>query len=87
MRLNCHISVRVKGCCDTCGNWPNHLHMPEEMHGWYCGRCCPACKARAAELQRQGPQPQESAAEGAPAYPPAPPEGLEIQAHPAPQAA
>lgn len=46
MRPNCHISERVKGCCDICGNWPNHLHMPEELHGWYCSKCCPACKAQ-----------------------------------------
>jgi hypothetical protein len=48
MRPNCHISVRIKGCCDTCGNWPSQLHMPEELHGWYCGHCCPACKAQPA---------------------------------------
>jgi hypothetical protein len=39
----CHISERLKGCCDTCGEWPAKLHMPEELHGWYCGDCCPAC--------------------------------------------
>ena len=48
MRPKCHVSVRIKGCCDTCGNWPNHLHMPEDLHGWYCGHCCPACKAQPA---------------------------------------
>jgi hypothetical protein len=36
----------VKGCCDICGNWPNRLHMPEEVHGWYCAQCCPVCKAQ-----------------------------------------
>jgi hypothetical protein len=20
--------------------------MPEELHGWYCATCCPACKAQ-----------------------------------------
>lgn len=39
----CHISERLKGCCDTCGEWPGKLHMPEELHGWYCSDCCPAC--------------------------------------------
>jgi len=46
VRPNCHISERVKGCCDLCGNWPNRLHMPEEMHGWYCSHCCPVCNAQ-----------------------------------------
>jgi len=22
--------------------------MPEELHGWYCAKCCPACKEAAA---------------------------------------
>ncbi len=46
MRPNCHISERVRGCCDVCGNWPNRLHMPEELHGWYCAQCCPACNPK-----------------------------------------
>jgi len=60
MRPNCHISERVKGCCDICGNWPNRLHMPEDLHGWYCAACCPACKPKA--------MPQQP--EAAPAEPP-----------------
>jgi hypothetical protein len=43
METTCHISERLKGCCDTCGEWPGKLHMPEELHGWYCADCCPAC--------------------------------------------
>jgi hypothetical protein len=50
MESNCHISERLKGCCDTCGEWPSKLHMPEELHGWYCTDCCPACHP---ELLRQ----------------------------------
>jgi hypothetical protein len=46
MRPLCHISERVRGCCDICGNWPNRLHMPEDVHGWYCAKCCPVCKAQ-----------------------------------------
>jgi len=56
MRPNCHISERVKGCCDICGNWPNRLHMPEELHGWYCAACCPACKAQ--PIAEPQPQPE-----------------------------
>jgi hypothetical protein len=66
MRPNCHISERVKGCCDVCGNWPNRLHMPEELHGWYCAACCPACKADAVAQQQpqaeQQPQEHDQAA-------------------------
>lgn len=39
----CHISKLVKGECDTCGQTTEHLHMPEEVHGWYCAKCCPVC--------------------------------------------
>ncbi|MBV9506999.1 MAG: hypothetical protein JO323_18565 [Acidobacteriia bacterium] len=46
MRSTCHISTRVKGCCDICESWPEELHMPEDLHGWYCPACCPACKAQ-----------------------------------------
>jgi hypothetical protein len=46
MRPNCHISERVKGCCDICECWPAYLHMPEDLHGWYCPDCCPACKVQ-----------------------------------------
>ena len=31
MRPNCHISERLKGSCDICGNWPNRLHMLEQF--------------------------------------------------------
>lgn len=65
MRPNCHISERVKGCCDVCGNWPNRLHMPEEMHGWYCAACCPACKAQPIAQPQPQPQPEEQPADPA----------------------
>jgi hypothetical protein len=39
----CHVSKTVKGECDTCGRTVEHLHMPEEVHGWYCALCCPVC--------------------------------------------
>jgi hypothetical protein len=82
MRPKCHISVRIKGCCDTCGNWPNHLHMPEDLHGWYCGHCCPACKAQAAE-----PPGAEAPPPAAAASVDVPPEVVDVQAALAPQAA
>jgi len=25
--------------------------MPEDLHGWYCATCCPACKAQAIPQQ------------------------------------
>jgi hypothetical protein len=52
METACHISQRLKGCCDTCGEWPGNLHMPEELHGWYCSDCCPACHPELQQLPK-----------------------------------
>jgi len=46
MQNLCHISKNVKGECDTCGRTVEHLHMPEEIHGWYCAACCPVCRGQ-----------------------------------------
>jgi hypothetical protein len=43
MTTLCHISKTVKGECDTCHRTVEHLHMPEEVHGWFCAHCCPVC--------------------------------------------
>jgi hypothetical protein len=56
MKDNCHISERVKGCCDICGDWPSLLHMPEELHGWFCSNCCPACNPKTALKKTQAAQ-------------------------------
>jgi len=54
--------------------------MPEELHGWYCGTCCPACKAQPAEPPApEAPQPSETAD--------VPPPGADGQTVLAPQAA
>jgi len=37
--------------------------MPEDLHGWYCGHCCPACKAQAAEPPPAEATPPSEAAE------------------------
>jgi hypothetical protein len=42
--MSCHLSKRVKGECDKCGIVPPQLHMPEDVHGWYCAACCPVCQ-------------------------------------------
>jgi hypothetical protein len=39
----CHISKKVTGECDECHRTTDQLHMPEEVHGWYCSHCCPVC--------------------------------------------
>jgi hypothetical protein len=39
----CHISKKVTGECDECHRTTDQLHMPEEVHGWYCAHCCPVC--------------------------------------------
>lgn len=43
MTTLCHISKTVSGECDACHRPVDHLHMPEEVHGWYCAHCCPVC--------------------------------------------
>ncbi|MFB3829505.1 MAG: hypothetical protein ACE15B_22230 [Bryobacteraceae bacterium] len=55
--MDCHISIRVRGECDNCGQVPVRLHMPMEMHGWYCEQCCPVCKQAAKANQKQEPRP------------------------------
>ena len=59
MTPDCHISERVKGQCDKCGDWPARLHVPEALHGWYCERCCPVCgiAAKRAAARRAEQQP------------------------------
>ncbi len=64
MTLNCHISDRLRGSCDICGMWPARLHLPEEMHGWYCQRCCPACNLRAALRQPDADPASDPAGDG-----------------------
>jgi hypothetical protein len=42
----CIQSRRLSATCDTCGAHPAVLHLPEEVHGWYCPRCCPVCHSQ-----------------------------------------
>lgn len=50
--MGCHLSKKVRGECDKCGIVPSQLHMPENVHGWYCASCCPVCR-----VQRQTVEP------------------------------
>jgi hypothetical protein len=43
MTRPCHISKIARGECDICRCSTDALHMPEELHGWYCAKCCPVC--------------------------------------------
>ncbi len=56
MKSDCHLSRRLQACCDNCREWPDRLHMPEEFHGWYCERCCPACKLKAEGKEETPPR-------------------------------
>ncbi len=38
------------------------LHMPEELHGWYCAECCPACKEAAMAPPQQAVESTQQAA-------------------------
>jgi hypothetical protein len=33
--------------------------MPEDLHGWYCPTCCPACKAQPALEELAAPHVEE----------------------------
>jgi hypothetical protein len=46
MNSLCHVSTKVKGECDVCHRTGQALHMPEEVHGFYCAQCCPICSRR-----------------------------------------
>jgi len=47
----CHVSKIAKGDCDACGQATDALHMPEELHGWYCAKCCPVCAETAKQVK------------------------------------
>ena len=38
---------QIVGECDKCGRVTSALHLPGELHGFYCRGCCPACKVTA----------------------------------------
>ncbi len=52
MEQRCHQSKKVHGTCDVCGRDVEVLHMPEEIHGFYCEKCCPVC-AEGEQVQRR----------------------------------
>ncbi len=40
---NCATSFRIVGTCDVCGFVAKPIHMPLEIHGFYCSAHCPVC--------------------------------------------
>ncbi len=46
---NCATSFRIVGACDVCGAIARPIHMPLEIHGFYCAIHCPVCAGHAAQ--------------------------------------
>jgi hypothetical protein len=42
----CYQSRRVWLRCRTCGARPGVLHIPTHYIGYFCGKCCPACRLK-----------------------------------------
>jgi len=42
----CYQSTRVWIRCRTCGARPGVLHMPTHYIGYFCEKCCPACRLK-----------------------------------------
>src|ERR1019366_3693287 len=36
--------------CRTCGEHPSVVHIPARYVGYFCGKCCPACRRKPARL-------------------------------------
>ena len=50
---NCATSFRIVGTCDVCGYVARPIHMPLEIHGFYCADHCPVCAAIAQAVTAQ----------------------------------
>lgn len=44
----CFQSSRTDLKCRTCGERPSAIHIPTRYAGYYCEKCCPACRLKAA---------------------------------------
>ena len=45
----CYQSTFAKRICDACGKIAGPVHMPTMQIGYFCGKCCPACKTNLAK--------------------------------------
>ena len=44
----CYQSRRVWLRCRACSARPGVLHIPTRYIGYFCGKCCPACREKPA---------------------------------------
>lgn len=47
-RKDCVATLGVAGLCSSCRRWITDIedgraHLPEKLHGIFCGSCCPTC--------------------------------------------
>jgi hypothetical protein len=45
----CYQSTFANRICDACGKIALVVHMPTARIGYFCGKCCPACKTNLAK--------------------------------------
>ena len=45
----CYQSTFAKRICGACGRIAGPVHMPTVQVGYFCAKCCPACKVKPAE--------------------------------------
>jgi len=38
--------------CRTCGKHPDVVHFPTRYVGYYCEKCCPACRQKPAAKRK-----------------------------------
>ena len=43
----CFQALQMRYPCATCKRHPMLVHIPTAHTGFYCGKCCPACKSPA----------------------------------------
>jgi hypothetical protein len=43
----CFQSRRTDFKCRACGERPDEVHIPTRYLGYYCEKCCPACRLTA----------------------------------------
>ena len=46
----CFQSSRTNLKCRACGERPRAIQIPTSYAGYYCEKCCPACRLKAAVL-------------------------------------
>lgn len=52
MKRACLATIRLFAPCRVCGIRATPVHTPMVGEGFYCGACCPHCKAHAGSVMQ-----------------------------------